>query len=257
MTEPPDDLSDEVALVTGGTSGIGRATARLLAARGATVVANYHADETAANETDDELASLRGETAVRRFDVGDYDAVADAVDAVESEHGQITTLVNNAGIMRNGLLLRMDPADWQEVIDTNLTGTFNCTRAVVRSMVLGEGGSVVCVGSVAGQRGWPGQANYAASKAGIVGFVQSVSREVSDRDVRINAVAPGYARTDLYEDLADDLLADGEDLPAEEGIPQGRVADPEEIAEAICFLASDRASYVTGEVLRVDGGLLA
>lgn len=249
-------MSDDVALVTGGTKGIGRATARLLATRGATVVANYHEDEAAAEATADALSTLPGETALRQFDVADYDAVADAVDGIESTFGQVTTLVNNAGIMRNALLLRMDPDQWQDVIGTNLTGTFNCTRAVVRSMLLGDGGSVVCVGSVAGQRGWSGQANYAASKAGIVGFVRSVAREVGDRDVRINAVAPGYTRTDLYEELAEDLAGD-ERVPDAEGIPQDRVADPEEIAEAICFLASDRAAYVSGEVLRVDGGLLA
>lgn len=257
MPEAPTEASDEVVLVTGGTRGIGRRTARLFAERGATVVANYHADESAARDAGAALADAPGETAVRQFDVGDYDAVADAVETVEDEFGQITTLVTNAGIMRNSLLLRMDPEEWQAVVETNLTGTFNCARAVARSMLLGEGGAIVCVSSVAARRGWAGQSNYAASKAGVEGFVRSLARELADRSVRVNAVAPGYTRTDMFDDLAADQGRDPAELTEHASIPQDRAADPEEIAETIYYLASDRASYVTGEVVRVDGGLLA
>jgi len=249
MPEPGDPMSEDVALVTGGTRGIGRATVRLLAERGATVVANYYSDHDAAERTAQEFADLPGEVTVMQFDVADYDAVAGAVAEIEEDHGDISILVNNAGIMQNTLLMRMDPAQWQAVVDTNLTGTFNCTREVGRSMVLGDGGSIVCVSSIAAQHGWAGQSNYAASKAGIEGFVRSLAREMSSGDVRVNAVAPGYTQTELYEERAEGATPDD--------IPMERTADPVEIAEAICFLASDRASYITGETLRADGGRLA
>lgn len=246
-------MADDIAVVTGGTKGIGRATARALAERGATVVANYHADTDAAAETERLLADCPGIVVTRQFDVGDFEAVKTEFEEIRDEFGQLTTLVNNAGIMRNSLLLRMDPSEWESVIRTNLTGTFNCTKAVLRSMLFGDGGSIVCVSSIAAQQGWAGQSNYAASKAAIEGFVQSVAQELSSRDIRINAVAPGYTETELYDELTDEETS----VADAEGIPIERIADADEIAEAICFLASERASYITGEVLRADGGLLA
>lgn len=249
--DPPVDMSDEVAVVTGGTRGIGRSVCRQLARRGATVVATYNSDDEAARETADELAEYDAETAVRQFDVGNYDAVADAFDGIEDEFGQVTILVNNAGTYGNGLLMRMDPDEWEQVVRTNLTGTFNCTKQVARSMVLGDGGSIVNVSSIGGLRGWAGQSGYAASKAGIIGFTQSVARELGERDIRVNAVAPGYTDTSLLEPM------DSTDITDEEDIPQDRIGDADEIAECITFLASDRASYVNGEVIRADGGLLA
>lgn len=256
MTEHDPELTDEVAVVTGGTRGIGRATTELLAERGATVVANYHSDTAAAERTAQQCSDAPGEVHIRQFDVGDYEAVSAAFEEIETEHGQLTTLVNNAGIMRNSLLLRMEPEAWQRVIRTNLTGTFHCTKAAVRSMLLGDGGSIVCLSSIASQRGWEGQANYAASKAGINGFVQSVAREVSSRDIRINALAAGYTKTDLYEEMGGDE-ARTHDASSDAEIPVGQPAAPDEIAEVIGFLTSNRASYITGEVIRADGGLLA
>lgn len=246
------DLRDEVAVVTGGTRGIGRAVAGRLAAAGATTVATYHDDEAAAEATADELSAADAPTAVRRFDVGDADAVRDAFEVLHERFGVPTVLVNNAGIMRNGPLVRLDDEDWAAVLRTNLTGAFNCTRTAARWMLRADGGAIVNVSSVAALRGWPGQANYAASKAGLLGLTRSAARELGGRDVRVNAVCPGYVRTDLYEEFAD-----GTETPDPEGVPQERAADPGEVADAVVFLASDAASYINGAALRIDGGRLA
>ncbi|MFB6280865.1 MAG: 3-oxoacyl-ACP reductase FabG [Haloferacaceae archaeon] len=243
-------FAGDVAVVTGGTRGIGRAAAERLAAAGATTVATYARDDRAAAEAGRALQDLRGESAVRRFDVRDFDAVAAAFEAISEEFGPPTVLVNAAGVMANALLVRMDPADWRRVIDTNLTGTFHCTREAARLMLRADGGRIVNVSSVAARRGWAGQANYAASKAGVVGLTRAVARELGGRSIRVNAVCPGYTDTDLYRSE----LGDVEDVP--DAIPAGRVADPDEVAAAVCFLASADASYVNGATLRVDGGLL-
>lgn len=251
--EPPQRLEDEVVLVTGGTRGIGRATTAAFAARGATVVAGYKSDEEAATATVDDLADLPGTVETTQFDVGDSEAATDAVDEVVDAHGCITSLVNNAGVLHNSLVIRMDPEEWEQTVETNLTGTFNCTKAAARAMFRGDGGSIVNVSSVAAWSCWPGQANYVASKAGINGFTRAVARELAAWDVRVNGVAPGLVDTESYGDLLDRDVDVGET----ESIPQDRLADPEEVAECIVFLASDRASYVTGEILRIDGGMLA
>ena len=253
MTDAPDRMADEVVLVTGGTRGIGRAITEAFAARGATVVACYYSNEEAAAETETAFADAPGEVSTRQVDVRDYGAVDEAFDAVEDDHGQGTVLVNNAGVMSMGLVVRMDPEEWTRTIETNLTGTFNCTRRAVRSMLRGEAGSVVNISSIAGSSSWPGQTAYAASKAGIEGFTRSTARELGGRDVRINAVAPGLVQTATYEDLQEG----GFDEASQGSIPQGREADPEEVAECVVFLASERASYVNGEVFRIDGGQLA
>jgi 3-oxoacyl-[acyl-carrier protein] reductase len=246
------DMSDDVAVVTGGTRGIGRRVAQRLAANGATTIVTYRHDEDDARDARDALAPYDATTAVRQFDVGDYDAVQTTFDDIEDEYGSISILVNNAGTMRNSLLLRMDPEEWESVISTNLTGTFNCTQRAVRSMLVGDGGRIVNVSSVGGCRGWAGQSNYAASKAGIIGFTRSVARELGGRSIRVNAIAPGYTDTDLADELDGD-----DDITAHEDIPAGRVAEPDEIAAGIEFLVSEQSSYVNGEVLRVDGGLLS
>ena len=245
------DFSDDVAVVTGGTRGIGRAVVERLAEGGATVVATSHDDETAAERTADELADYPGEVAVERFDVADFAEVEAAFEVIAETYGSPTVLVNNAGIMDNGLLVRMGPTQWQRVIDTNLTGPFYCTREAARLMLrAGEGGRIVNVASVAAKRGWAGQANYAASKAGLIGLTRAAARELGGKDVRVNAVAPGYTDTSLLEDVR------GYEEFVTENAASGRVASPEEIADVVAFLASEDASYVNGEVVRVDDGLL-
>lgn len=247
------DLAGDVAVVTGGTRGIGRAVVERFVGAGATTVATYAHDDRAAAETGRALRDPEGdgECVVRRFDVRDFEAVREAFAAIRDEFGPPSVLVNNAGIVRNALLVRMDPESWQEVLDTNLTGTFHCTREAARLMLRAGGGRIVNVASVAARRGWAGQANYAASKAGVVGLTRAAARELGDRSIRVNAVCPGYTDTDLYRS---ELARDDGSPP--ESIPAGRVADPEEVADVVCFLASDEASYVNGEVLTVDGGLL-
>lgn len=247
----PADLSGEVAVVTGGTRGIGRAVAEQVAAAGATTVATYHSDETAAERTAEALDSYTQPTAVRQFDVGDPEAVSEAFRSVREELGRPTLLVNNAGIMRNGPLVRMDDADWEAVLRTNLFGAFYCLRAAARGM-LRTGGAVVNVASIAAHRGWPGQVNYAASKAGLLGLTRAAARELGERGIRTNAVSPGYVRTPLYDSFPDDAP-----YPDLDAIPQDRVCEPEEVAGTVLYLLSDAADYINGAVLRVDGGRLA
>jgi 3-oxoacyl-[acyl-carrier protein] reductase len=246
------DFDGEVAVITGGTRGIGRAVAERLAERGATVVATYHEDDAAAEETAAALADAPADTAVERFDVADYDAVAAAFETVAERYGPPSVLVNNAGTMDNGLLLRMSPEQWRRVVDVNLTGTFHCTREAARRMLRRDdrGGRIVNVASVAARRGWAGQANYAASKAGVLGFTRAVARELGGKDIRVNAVAPGYTDTDLLDESR------GYESAVEADTASGRVAAPAEVADVIAFLASDAASYVNGEVVRVDDGLV-
>jgi 3-oxoacyl-[acyl-carrier protein] reductase len=234
-------LEDRTALVTGGSRGIGRAIATSLAEAGATVVIGYRsgADEAA------EVAGGIGARAVQA-DVSDPEEAKRLVE----EAGDVDVLVNNAGVTRDGLLARMSDEDWRTVLDTNLGGTFNTCRAVTRGMMKRRAGAIVNVSSIVGVHGNPGQTNYSASKAGIIGFTKALARELGSRGVRANVVAPGYISTRLTNELPEELQ---QSMLA--STPLGRFGDPEDVAGAVRFLASDAAAFVTGEVLLVDGGL--
>ncbi len=235
------------ALVTGSSRGIGAATAKLLAADGWPVRVNYRADEEGARRVAEEISSQGGRATVVQGDVGDAAQVAPLLEP--GEDGPVLVLVNNAGLRRDGLSPQIEDEQWQQVIDVNLTGTFRTTRAALPHMLRARFGRVVNVSSVVGLHANPGQANYAASKAGVIGFTKTVAAEVARRGVTVNAVVPGLIATDLAEEVLEGDLA--------KAIPARRVGSAEEVAACIRFLASDDASYVTGTTLTVDGGLSA
>ncbi len=243
-------MPGRVALVTGGSRGIGRAVAERLAADGCRVAVNYHTRPDAADEVVAAITAAGGEAMAVGGDVGDGEAVAAMFAAIESSFGPVEILVNNAGITADDLLLRMKPEAWQAVIRTNLDSVYHCTRAALRAMIKARWGRVVSITSVAGIAGNPGQANYAAAKAGIIGFTKSVAKEVGSRGITINAVAPGFVGTDMTDALG--AAVREAVLPS---IALGRFGTAPEIASAVGYLASDDAAYVTGQVLVVDGGL--
>ena len=239
---------DRVAIVTGASRGIGRAVARRLAAAGAAVVAaarGDHADGVAA-----EIRAGGGRAVGVSVDVTDRQRIDAMVRTALDEYGRIDVLVNNAGIVRDQLVLRMSPADWDAVVATNLTAAFTCARAVLRPMIRQRGGRIINVGSVVGRMGNAGQVNYAASKAGLEGFSKALAREVASRGITVNVVAPGMIDTDMTAGLHESALAA---MLAQ--IPMGRLGTTDDVAGAICFLASDEAAYVTGHVLAVNGGM--
>lgn len=238
-------LDGKVALVTGGSRGIGAAISRELARAGAKVVVNYRAGQEAADEVAEEIGGLAVQA-----DVSKPEEVQALIERVEGEFGDIDALVNNAGVTRDTLIARMSDDDWETVIDTNLRGTFNTSRAVSRKMLRRRAGSIVNLSSVVGVHGNPGQANYAASKAGIIGLTKALARELGSRGVRVNAIAPGYISTELTGVLNDEQR--GLIL---QNTPLGRLGEPEDVARAVRFLCSDEAAFITGEVLLVDGGL--
>ena len=243
-------VAGHVALVTGASQGIGRACAMALAESGAQLALCARNEEKLAGVVN-ELASKGAQSAAFRMDVSDEGSVKAAVKSAIERFGKIDILINNAGITKDTLLMRMKRADWDSVIQTNLTGAFLCTQAVISSMLKQRWGRIVNITSVFGQMGQVGQANYAASKAGLIGFTMAMAREVASRNITVNAVAPGYIETAMTEALPEELKAKVNDM-----IPLGRAGTDMEVAHAVRFLASEEAAYITGHVLNVNGGML-
>ena len=242
------DLAGRVAVVTGASRGIGRAIAARLAAQGATVVAAARGENAAG--TVGEITAAGGKAEVAAVDVSDAAAIDALVRGALERHGRIDILVNNAGITKDQLMLRMKRDDWDSVIATNLTGAFALTQAVLKPMIRQKGGRIICISSVVGQSGNAGQANYAASKAGIIGFAKAVAQEVASRNITVNVVAPGLIETDMTRAITETAR---DELASK--IPLKRFGTPDDIAAAVCFLASDEAAYITGQVLAVNGGM--
>lgn len=244
-------LVGKVALVTGGSRGIGRAIALKLAENGADVAINYAGNTAAAEEVKAAIEQMGRKALLIQCSVADTDGVQAMVNQVVKELGRLDILVNNAGITRDGLLMRMKEADWDDVMNTNLKGVYNCSKAVMRTMMKQKSGRIVNMASVVGEMGNAGQANYAATKAGVIGFTKSLAKEVASRGITVNAIAPGFIATDMTRVLSDDQKAE-----MARTIPLGRAGQPEDVANAVLFLASEGAAYITGQVLNVDGGMV-
>ena len=244
-------LENKVAVVTGGSRGIGRAIALELARRGASVVVNYNRSAEAGAEVVAAIEETGGQAVAVQADVGDFEQAAGLIQAAVDKFGRIDVLVNNAGTTRDQLLMLMKEGDWDDVLRTNLKSVFNCCKAAARPMVRQRQGRIINISSVSGIAGQGGQTNYAASKAGIIGFTKSLAKELGPRSITVNCVAPGFIPTDLTADLSEELKQ-----KAIEATPLRRMGEPKEVAYAVAFLASDEASFITGETLTVDGGLV-
>ena len=244
------DLNGKVALVTGASRGIGREIALTLAGYGATVIVNYNGSEEKAEEVVGKIKEAGGKAEAIRCNVVEFDRSKELIDQVIKSYGKLDILVNNAGITRDNLIRKMSEADFDDVIAVNLKGAFNCIRHASRQMLKQRGGRIINISSVSGVMGNAGQANYCASKAGIIGLTKSVARELGSRGITSNCVAPGFIKTEMTDVLSEDVKQSmGEQIPLK------RFGETRDIAEAVAFLASDSASYITGQVLQVDGGM--
>ena len=243
-------MDRQVALVTGGSRGIGRAVCHALARRGAFVYINYSSRSEAAEETLKQCKELGGDGAILQFDVANSSEVDNALTKIKDEAGRLDILVNNAGITRDGLLIRLKDEDWQSVISTNLSGAFYCARAAAKIMMKARSGCIVNMASVVGQAGNAGQADYVAAKAGLIGLTKALAKELASRNITVNAVAPGFIETDMTAKLPEELKEE-----MKKTIPLARFGQPEDIANAVVFLTSKEASYITGQILGVNGGM--
>lgn len=243
-------LEGKIALVTGASRGIGAAIAKKLASEGAYVIVNYNGSEARAKEVVDAIEASGGKAESMQFSVADGEACKAAIGEILAKHGAVHILVNNAGITRDRLLMAMTDEDYDAVLDTNLKGTFHTMQALTKNFLKLRGGSIINIASVSGVIGNPGQANYSASKAGVIGMTKAVARELATRGVCVNAVAPGFIGTEMVEAMPDSAKATILDQ-----IPMKKIGQPEDIANTVAFLASDAASYITGQVLCVDGGM--
>lgn len=241
---------NKIAFITGASRGIGKAIAISLAKDGIYVIINYRNNEESAKEVLDEITNLGGNGEIIQGDISNFDESKEVIDKIVQECGKIDIMVNNAGITRDQLLLRMTEEDFDSVINVNLKGTFNCIKNVTRSMMKKRSGKIINIASVVGLSGNIGQSNYAASKAGIIGLTKSVAREFASRGIQVNAVAPGFIETDMTNTLSDQVKDE-----LLKRIPLNKLGKPEDVANVVSFLASDKADYITGQVITVDGGM--
>lgn len=245
-----NSLTDKVAVVTGASRGIGKGIAIKLAKEGATVIVNYNGSKDCAEEVVKEIKELGGNAESIGCNVSDYAACEEMVKSIIEKYGKVDILVNNAGITRDNLILRMSEKDYDDVLNTNLKGTFNTIKHFTKNFIKLRSGKIINISSVSGVIGNAGQANYSASKAGVIGLTKSIARELSSRNICVNAVAPGFIETEMTAQMAEGILE-----KAKESIPLGRIGSIEDIANTVAFLASDSANYITGQVICVDGGM--
>ncbi len=243
-------LTNEVALVTGGSRGIGEAISFALARNNAMVAVNYTSDVAAAKKTVETIIAMGKKAVACQADISKYDQVEEMIKKIEEELGQITILVNNAGVTRDGLMMKMKEEDWDKVLDINLKGAYNCIKHCMRKMVKNKKGNIINISSIVGIVGNPGQCNYSASKAGLIGLTKSLAKEVGNRGIRVNCIAPGFIATSMTEQLPADMI---DKIKGQ--ISLGSLGTVENIADVVLFLVSPSASYITGEVIKVDGGL--
>jgi 3-oxoacyl-[acyl-carrier protein] reductase len=244
------DFDQKVAIVTGASRGIGRAIAIEFGSMGAKVVVNYNHSADAADEVVKDISKGDGEAIAIQADVSDFDQAKDLIQKGIEHFGGLHILVNNAGITRDGLIMTMSEDDWDAVAATNLKSTFNCSKAAIRHMMRKRFGRIINISSISGEMGNAGQTNYSASKAGQLGFTKALAREVASRNITVNAVAPGFIATDIWDTVPEDIQTGLMDV-----IPLGRIGTAVEVAKAVAFLASEQAGYITGHVLNVDGGM--